>query len=270
MSINLIIIGGSTGLGGAITKTISKNTKYNIFVLGINQPHETTKNIIFIKCDLLSFGSIKKAILKLNKLAKTIDILIINSSAFFLTKKKIRKIYERSFLINFLSQYILIKKLYYNLIRSKIRKIIIISSHAIFKAKIDPHDIQSLKNYNFWKSYKNSKKLLLISCLELFKNNKKISYLFFNPGVINSNIGSNIFLIGPLIRMYHLLFGENKAKVAKELKFILFKILYKKKLFEFYNRKKKINLPKKLFTKDYNKIKLLNKKFFVQNFINNF
>ena len=55
-----------------------------------------------------------------------------------------------------------------NICNSILKTIIIISSHVIFFNKLRLKDLQSLDNFNFWNSYKNSKYLLATMAYNLF------------------------------------------------------------------------------------------------------
>ena len=149
MQYNAVIIGGSSGFGREITQILLNNKKFNITVCG--KKKFNNKSILFYKLNLLNLISIKKCVSKLKKIKK-IDILILNSSSFFFKKKIIKSKFERSFLLNYLSQFYIINSLKEEILRSKFKKIIIISSHALFNSKIEYSDIQSLRFYNFWKS----------------------------------------------------------------------------------------------------------------------
>ena len=237
MQYNVVIIGGSSGFGGEITKLISNDNKFSLFVCG---KHSINSNKIkFLKLNLVNFKSIKHCIFELKKKINTIDILILNSSCFFLKKKIIQYKYERSFLLNYFAQFYIINLLKRKIIKSKLKKIIVISSHTIFNSNINYKDIQSLGFYNFWKSYKNAKKLMLLYCLKNFKENKKISYIFFNPGRIKTGLGTNIPILGLIIKFYHLIFGNHPKNVAKDFFYILKKYIQKNGFFYYFNRKKK-------------------------------
>tara|TARA_B100000900_G_scaffold323293_1_gene282859 strand:+ start:6032 stop:6838 length:807 start_codon:yes stop_codon:yes gene_type:complete len=233
-SYNAVILGGTSGFGKYITSELLKQEKFNIIILGLNKPLKKNRRLKFFKCNLSKIDQIKNSISRLEKKIKKIDILILNSGSFFLKKEIIDNKYEKTFLVNFYSQYLLIKKLKKKILRSNIRKIIIISSHVIVNHSLDMKDIQSLNKFNFWKSYKNSKTLLFFLANYLFlKEKKKISYLFFNPGRIKTNLGSNLKIIGFIISLYHKIFGENPELISKRLIKYLMKNLNKHKLFKF-------------------------------------
>ncbi len=255
---NAVILGGSSGFGKYITSELLKQKKFNIIILGLNKPDNKHPRLKFFKCDLSKINQVKNCIKKLEKKIKIIDILILNAGSFFLRKKMINKKYEKTFLVNFYSQFFLIKKLKKKILNSRLKKIIVISSHVILNYWIDLKDIQSLNKFNFWKAYKNSKKLLFLATNYLFlKDKKKISYLFFNPGRIHTNLGSNLKIIGFMIKFYHKLFGNNPKDISKIFIKYLMKNLNKHKLFKFQDFQNK-TLMKNTIKNSQNKKILIN------------
>ena len=171
--------------------------------------------------------------------------------------------YEYMYFVNFLSQFIILFNLKKNINKSILKTIVIISSHVIFFNKFRLFDLQSLNNFNFWNSYKNSKYLLSIMAKNLFIESKNMNFLLFNPGRLNSNLGYSKSFVGFLSKIYHLLFGIKTHIVAKRLYKILIKLLNKKIFFCYYSKGNLINLKKKkknlfnynLSKKIFNKLK---------------
>ena len=237
---NVVILGGSSGLGKSITYELQKTKRFNITILGLGKPRNANPRLRFLKCNLSKIKQLKNCINKLKKEIKPIDILILNSGSFYLEKEIIYKKYEKTFFVNFLSQFYIILCLKKKILDSKIRKIVVISSHVIIKNQININDIQSLNSFNFWKSYKNSKSLLYILCQNLFlKEKKKISFIFFNPGRIQTNLGSTLKIIGNVINFYHKLFGKKPEYVSKIFIQCLIKNLNLHKIFKLINFNKK-------------------------------
>lgn len=258
-SYNAVILGGSSGFGKYITSQLLKQKKFKITIIGLNKPNKKNHKLKFLKCNLYNIHQLKNCIQKLKKNNKKIDILILNSGCFFLKKEMINKKYEKTFLVNFLSQYFLILSLKKKILNSDLKKIFIISSHVIFNSKININDIQSLMSFNFWNSYKNSKTLLFLACKDLFnKDKKKISYFFFNPGRIKTKLGSNLKIIGKLISLYHYLFGKKPENISRIFNKFLNQNLYKHKLFKFSDFNSKIVVLDDIEKK-------LNKKKLIQN-----
>ena len=256
---NVVIFGGSSGLGKDISDQFNKK-EYSLYIFGKNKIKKIkTQNRHYKKCDLSKLTDIKKNIHYIKKKIKTIDLLILNSAVINFKKKMLKEKYEYMYFVNFLSQFIILFNLKKNINNSILKTIIIISSHVIFFNKFRLFDLQSLNNFNFWNSYKNSKYLLSIMAKNLFIESKNMNFLLFNPGRLKSNLGYSKSFVGFLSKIYHLLFGIKTHIVAKRLYKILIKLLNKKFFFYYYSKGNLINLKKKnkiLF--DYN----LSKKIF--------
>lgn len=256
-SYNVVILGGSTGLGKCIASELINEKNFKITIVGLHKPKKTKLNLKFLKCDLQKIRRLKDCIKTINKENKKIDILILNSGSFFLNKEIVEKKYEKTFLVNFLTQFYLILHLKKKILNSDLKKIFIISSHVISRSKLNISDIQSLNKFNFWDSYKNSKLLLFLICKHFFINDKKkISYFFFNPGRINTNLGSNLKLIGNLINLYHKFLGKKPEYISKIFIKYIKENIYKHNIFKFKDFQNKTVVTKKI-EKKFNKKKLI-------------
>ena len=271
---NVVIFGGTSGLGKDISEQFNKK-EYCLYIFGKNEiKKKNFQNHYYKKCDLSKFTDIKKSIEHIKKEIKTIDLLILNSGVLNFKKIIVQEKYENMFFINFLSQFILIYFLKKNICNSILKTIIIISSHVIFFNKLRLKDLQSLDNFNFWNSYKNSKYLLATMAYNLFANSDKINFLLFNPGRIRSNLGYSKSFFGYLFKIYHLLFGIKKNIAAKKLYMTFRKLKKKKNFFFYYSKENLINLKKrgKTFFKNshFEKVlyKLKNDRILIKNNIN--
>jgi len=260
---NVVIFGGSSGLGKDISDQFNKK-EYSLYIFGKNRVKKIkNQNCHYKKCDLSKLTDVKKNIYYIKKKIKTIDLLILNSAVINFKKKMLEEKYEYMYFVNFLSQFIILFNLKKNINNSILKTIVIISSHVIFFNKFRLFDLQSLNNFNFWNSYKNSKYLLSIMAKNLFIESKNMNFLLFNPGRLNSNLGYSKSFFGFLSKIYHLLFGIKTHIVAKRLYKILIKLLNKKIFFCYYSKGNLINLKKKnkdlfnynLSKKIFNKLK---------------
>ena len=74
-NINILLTGGSSGIGKAIAKYFSKKN-YNVIILDNKKASFKEKNIFFIKCDLTKIKNFNKIISNVNKKFKSIEVLI--------------------------------------------------------------------------------------------------------------------------------------------------------------------------------------------------
>ncbi len=194
---NIIITGGTDGIGLALTKQLI-NKNQNVFIIGRNESKgnailNTIKspNLEFFKCDLSELSEIKKILKTLNNI-KSIDVLINNAGAIFDKRSLNTDGIEKTFFLNHLSYFALSIGLVEKLENSNDPRIINVASNAHKRYKIDINDLENQKNYNGWKAYCRSK-LLNIFFTYSFKDKikTKINSNCLHPGFVNSNFGNN-------------------------------------------------------------------------------
>lgn len=116
-----------------------------------------------------------------------IDFLILNAGAYKIPKRKSALNLENVFQINFVSPYYLTKRLMPNLTKTNGR-VIAVSSIAHNYSKADFNDIDFSKKRSCEKVYGNSKRYLMLSLFELFKNEKNATLAITHPGISFTNI----------------------------------------------------------------------------------
>ena len=163
---NIVLTGGTSGLGYRAAQVLGKEIKNKIILIGSNKKKGKTSvknliietsnnNISFIQCDLSSISEIKLLADKLKKFK--IDILINNAGALFFSRKESVDKIEKTFALNHLSYFILTNLLLkYKIIKSGGR-VVNVASGAHRGVKLDFNNLEMTTNYNGWISYKKSK-----------------------------------------------------------------------------------------------------------------
>ena len=202
MKKNILITGGTSGIGFNAAKTLVKNQDNNLILIGKNinkgelalrklKEISNNNNISFLKCDLSSLGDIKK-FFNIHKFPK-LDVLVNNAGAVFFKKSFSKEKIEKTFALNhlgyFLFTHFVIKK---NLIK-KNSKIINVASGAHWGVDLDFNDLQMTKNYNGWIAYKKSKlcNILFTKKLSQILKKDEINVNCLHPGFVQTNFGSN-------------------------------------------------------------------------------
>ena len=199
---NIVLTGGTSGLGYRAAEVLGKEIKNKIILIGSNkQKGETSvrnliketsnNNISFIQCNLSSISEIKSLADKLRKFK--IDILINNAGALFFSRKESVDKIEKTFALNHLSYFILTNILLkYKVIKTGGR-IVNVASGAHRGVKLDFTNLEMKTNYNGWIAYKKSKlcNILFTKKLsELIKKNK-MTVNCLHPGFVKTQFGKN-------------------------------------------------------------------------------
>ena len=199
---NILLTGGTSGLGYRTAQVLGKEIKNKIILIGSNQQKgelsvenlikvTSNENISFMQYDLSSISEIK---LLAEKLKDTkIDILINNAGALFFSRKESVDKIEKTFALNHLSYFILTNLLLkYKVIKNGGR-VVNVASGAHRGVKIDFNNLEMKTNYNGWISYKKSKLCNILftkSLSELTKKNK-ITVNCLHPGFVKTQFGKN-------------------------------------------------------------------------------
>ena len=199
---NIVLTGGTSGLGFRAAEVLGKEIKNKIILIGSNkQKGETSvrnlikqtsnNNISFIQCDLSSISEIKSLAYKLNKFK--IDILINNAGALFFSRKESEDKIEKTFALNHLSYFILTNMLLkYKVIKNGGR-IVNVASGAHKGVKLDFNNLEMTTNYNGWIAYKKSKlcNILFTKKLSELTKKNKMTVNCLHPGFVKTQFGKN-------------------------------------------------------------------------------
>ena len=199
---NILLTGGTSGLGYRTAQVLGKEIKNKIILIGSNQQKgelsvenlikvTSNENISFMQYDLSSISEIK---LLAEKLKNTkIDILINNAGALFFSRNESVDKIEKTFALNHLSYFILTNLLLkYKIIKSGGR-VVNVASGAHRGVKLDFNNLEMTTNYNGWTSYKKSKLCNILftkKMSELTKKNK-ITVNCLHPGFVKTQFGKN-------------------------------------------------------------------------------
>ena len=248
---NILITGGTSGLGYRTAYILAHESKNKIILIGSNNKkgqqaverliYETeNKNLRFIKADLSSINEIKLLAKDLNK--EKIDILINNAGALFYSRNESIDQIEKTFALNHLSYFALTNLLLkYKVIKNGGR-IINVASGAHRGIDVDFNDLEMSNNYNGWKCYKKSKlcNILFTKKLSDLTSKNNITVNCLHPGFVKTEFGKNnkgvISLAIKLLMNFFAITVEEGAKTiihlvnSEDVKDITGKYYYKSKI----------------------------------------
>lgn len=141
-----------------------------------------------IHADLSNFASTQCAVEILKQ--KTIHFLILNAGIYAVPKVKTAINYNNIFTTNFVSHYYMVKQLMPNLKTTK-GHVVCVGSIAHNYDKIDTSDVDFSTRQKHSKVYGNSKRFLMFSLMELFKNETDATLSIAHPGVTLTKMTSH-------------------------------------------------------------------------------
>ena len=248
---NILITGGTSGLGYRTAYILAHESKNKIILIGSNNKkgqqaverliYETeNKNLRFIKADLSSINEIR--LLAKDLIKEKIDILINNAGALFYSRNESIDQIEKTFALNHLSYFALTNLLLkYKVIKNGGR-IINVASGAHRGIDIDFNDLEMSNNYNGWKCYKKSKlcNILFTKKLSELTSINNITVNCLHPGFVKTEFGKNnkgfISLAIKLLMNFFAITVEEGAKTiihlanSEDVKGITGKYYYKSKI----------------------------------------
>ena len=191
------ITGSTGGLGREICKHIAALGGNLIFVDRNKEKSEAHMkeirdrfpgiSIAGVTVNLENIDSVKRAVENLKK--HHIDVFIHNSGVYNTPRYECSTGYDNVFQINFVSPYYIIKDLIPQIKKRK-GKVVVVGSISNSFSRADINDVDFSKVSSDIKVYGNSKRYLMYSLHELFKDEKGISLSVVHPGITPTNITS--------------------------------------------------------------------------------
>lgn len=210
-----IITGANSGIGLETAKSLV-DVGYNIIMacrsaergreaVKLLQEHvkkcNSTSKVVLMQCDLSSFGSVNKFVEQVKEQKLAVNLLVCNAGVMAPPLSRTKEGYESQLGSNYLAHFLMVQQLLNTLKENGPSRIVIVASEAHRTGYIHWDDINFEKSYNPYLGYTQSKVCLIMFAYELHRYLKshfneyedKITVNVLHPGVIGTNIGSNLF-----------------------------------------------------------------------------
>lgn len=223
----VVMTGDTGGLGAALCRYLADLGAYLILLDRNVKASEALRSDLFGEekdarserhtVDFSDLSSVRRVASELS--GRKIDLVLLAAGAYRIPRKRNALGLDNVFQINFLSAYYLMKELLPAL-RKSAGKAVIVGSIAYAIAPVHPLDPDYEHVKNGEKVYGNSKRYLMSSCTELFRNEKDVRLSVTHPGISPTNItGHYPKALKKLIRVpMKLLFPDPKKACLPILK----------------------------------------------------
>lgn len=189
-----VAISGSTGgLGAALCEHLARLGADLLLLNRSEARSEAQKkdledkfgvNVSYISLDLENMSSVDNAVSALKD--EKIDVLIHNAGAYSIPRKTCDNGYDNVFTINFVSPYVLTRKLLPG-IKKNGTKVVIVGSIAHNYSKIDVTDVDFSTRKQASKVYGNAKRYIM-TALPAFLASEGVKFAVTHPGITFTNI----------------------------------------------------------------------------------
>lgn len=218
----ICITGSTGGLAEKFTEHLASLGANFIFANRNKEKSEKQKQALLKKypnikieimlVDMFDMNQVKLFVCKLKQ--KHVDVLIINSAVYNVSRKTSTAGFDNIFQINFVSPYFIIKQILPTMRKIKDSKIIIIGSIAHNYSKVDFEDIQKLNCKKSNIVYGNSKRFLMFSAQKLLQQNN-VDFAIVHPGITLTNMTNHYpKMINWLVKIGIKLLFPNPSKAS--------------------------------------------------------
>ncbi|WP_051215518.1 SDR family NAD(P)-dependent oxidoreductase [Granulicoccus phenolivorans] len=200
----VLITGASSGLGEAMARRL-RSVGHNPVVIG--RDPERTRRVAesigsdWFLADFARLADVRRLADELIERYPAIDVLVLNAGAIFaggpfgLGGRPASTIdgFERTFQVNHLGPFLLATLLRPNLVDSA--AVLVTSSGAAHRARVDPSDWQGLKHFSGWSAYANSKLLNQLFVAGVARHWPALRSAAIDPGAATTGFGGGIGVV---------------------------------------------------------------------------
>lgn len=190
-------IGKSTALGlarmGATVVIVGRNASKTARVVNEIKSATATPKVTALLADLSSLNDVRRLAGEFKSEYAQLHVLISNAGAVFLKRRVSVDGFEMTFAVNHLAHFLLTNLLIDTIRASAPARIVVVSSAAHTRARIDFENLQGERHYGGMDAYGNSKLANLLFTIELARRleGTGVTVNALHPGFVNSGFAKN-------------------------------------------------------------------------------
>lgn len=200
-TINALVVGGTGGLGRCITAELV-NAGANVTVVGQTMRDEESDSLKFIKADLSSMKNAQQVAKTLNDNGTTATfthVIFTNGIFSSRTRQETEEGIERDMAISYLSRYTMLNEMKDNITKhfntgdKDLKPRVFVMAFPGTNQIGNPSDLNAEPSkYSFFQAHMNTVAANEAIVLKLAKDSKDFSIYGLNPGMVKTNIRSNL------------------------------------------------------------------------------
>lgn len=199
----ILITGASGGIGlhsaiglaklGANIVMVGHNERRTVQAVELVKAQTGNQSVSYLLADLSSMQEVRRLAQEFKDKYKSLDVLLNNAGAIFLTRKVSVDGYEMSLALNHLNYFLLTDLLLDMLKSAPSARIVNVSSRAHYRGHINFDDLQSRHGYNGMRTYGMSKLMNVLFTYELARRlqGTNVTANCLHPGFVASNFAGN-------------------------------------------------------------------------------
>jgi retinol dehydrogenase-12 len=203
----IVITGATDGIGRVASERLC-DMGANVVMIGRNAAKTEAaaraimnatgkRNVTWEIADLADVDAVRDVAERLRARLPKIDVLIDNAGAIFAQRSVTRDGFERTFALNHLAYFALtlgvLDKLYAAGAPGDPARVIVVSSSAHRRAKLNFDDLQSARSFRPWRAYENTKleNLLFVRSLNARLDHSRVVVFALHPGVVSTRFATS-------------------------------------------------------------------------------
>jgi NAD(P)-dependent dehydrogenase (short-subunit alcohol dehydrogenase family) len=211
----ILITGASTGIGlhsaiglaktGANIVMVGRDRERTVQAVELVKSQSGNASVSYLLADLSSLSEVRRLAQEFKDKVGTLDVLLNNAGAIFLTRKVSADGYEMTLALNHLNYFLLTDLLLDTLKASPAARIVNVSSNAHYRGHVNFDDLQSQRGYQGMRVYSMSKLMNVLFTYELARRlqGTNVTTNCLHPGFVASEFAKNngwlVRIVMPLI-----------------------------------------------------------------------